>query len=203
MRAAALQRDRDMTSWYSSSSRRRIAARVKARIAVEQGSLGWDCYVGSDGRIIGMKTFGASATLKELQRKFGFEPERVVAASVCCALGADVVIAVNLNGDIIGRHETDNYERNAGNATGAPPEFMTRLVAQLPPALREQASAILPKLVSTTPTSPGFFAVLMTSINIMQDQITRARLAGEPPHVVLVPRLRHVGLMEFNRQPRQ
>ena len=44
----------------------------------------------------------------------------------------------------------------------------------LPPALREQASAILPKLVSTAPTSPGYFAVLMTSINVMQDQITRA-----------------------------
>src|SRR6185503_9981964 len=43
---------------------------VKARIAVEQGSvLGWDRYVGADGRIIGMKTFGASAPLKELQRK--------------------------------------------------------------------------------------------------------------------------------------
>ena len=52
---------------------------VKARIAVEQGSaLGWDRYVGAAGRVIGMKTFGASAPLKELQRKFGFEPERIV-----------------------------------------------------------------------------------------------------------------------------
>ena len=52
---------------------------VKARLAVEQGSvLGWDRYVGPAGRVIGMKTFGASAPLKELQRKFGFEPERVV-----------------------------------------------------------------------------------------------------------------------------
>jgi len=56
---------------------------VKARIAVEQGSvLGWDRYVGADGRIIGMKTFGASAPLKELQRKFGFEPENVVTAAL-------------------------------------------------------------------------------------------------------------------------
>ena len=56
---------------------------VKARIAVEQGSvLGWDRYVGAAGRIIGMKTFGASAPLKELQRKFGFEPERVVATAM-------------------------------------------------------------------------------------------------------------------------
>jgi transketolase len=56
---------------------------VKARIAVEQGSvLGWDRYVGAAGRVIGMKTFGASAPLKELQRKFGFEPERVVEAAM-------------------------------------------------------------------------------------------------------------------------
>ena len=55
---------------------------IKARIAVEQGSvLGWDRYVGAAGQVIGMKTFGASAPLKELQRKFGFEPERVVAAA--------------------------------------------------------------------------------------------------------------------------
>lgn len=55
---------------------------VTARIAVEQGSvLGWERYVGSSGKIIGMKTFGASAPLKELQRKFGFEPERVIAVA--------------------------------------------------------------------------------------------------------------------------
>jgi transketolase len=56
---------------------------VKARIAVEQGSvLGWDRYVGVNGCIIGMKTFGASAPLKELQRKFGFKPEHVVTAAL-------------------------------------------------------------------------------------------------------------------------
>ncbi|MDY0885143.1 transketolase [Dongia soli] len=55
---------------------------IKARVAVEQGSvLGWDRYVGATGQIIGMKTFGGSAPLKELQRKFGFEPERIVAAA--------------------------------------------------------------------------------------------------------------------------
>ena len=56
---------------------------VKARLAVEQGStFGWDRYVGPAGRVIGMQTFGASAPLKELQRKFGFEPERVVAVAM-------------------------------------------------------------------------------------------------------------------------
>jgi transketolase len=55
---------------------------VTARVAVEQAStLGWERYVGPTGRVIGMKTFGASAPLKELQSKFGFEPDRVVAAA--------------------------------------------------------------------------------------------------------------------------
>jgi transketolase len=55
---------------------------VTARVAVEQAStFGWERYVGTSGRVIGMQTFGASAPLKELQRKFGFEPDRVVAAA--------------------------------------------------------------------------------------------------------------------------
>ncbi len=59
-----------------------LPAAVKARVAVEQASaLGWDRYVGATGQVIGMKTFGSSAPLKELQRKFGFEPDHVVAAA--------------------------------------------------------------------------------------------------------------------------
>jgi transketolase len=55
---------------------------VTARVAVEQAStFGWERYVGSSGRVIGMKTFGASAPLKALQEKFGFEPDRVAAAA--------------------------------------------------------------------------------------------------------------------------
>ena len=55
---------------------------VTARVSVEQAStLGWARYVGADGHSIGMRTFGASAPLKELQRKFGFTPENVVFAA--------------------------------------------------------------------------------------------------------------------------
>jgi transketolase len=55
---------------------------VTARVAVEQAStFGWERYVGMGGCVIGMKTFGASAPLKELQKKFGFEPDQVVAAA--------------------------------------------------------------------------------------------------------------------------
>src|SRR5262249_44517885 len=54
---------------------------VTARVAVEQAStFGWERYVGSTGHVIGMNTFGASAPLKELQKKFGFEPDQIVAA---------------------------------------------------------------------------------------------------------------------------
>jgi transketolase len=55
---------------------------VLARVAVEQAStFGWERYVGTTGRIIGMNTFGASAPLKELQKKFGFDPDHVAAAA--------------------------------------------------------------------------------------------------------------------------
>ena len=55
---------------------------VLARVAVEQAStLGWDRYVGPQGRIVGMHTFGASAPLAEVQRRFGFTPERVAEAA--------------------------------------------------------------------------------------------------------------------------
>jgi transketolase len=56
-----------------------LPPQVTARVAVEQAStFGWERYIGRTGRMIGMKTFGASAPLKELQKKFGFEPDHVV-----------------------------------------------------------------------------------------------------------------------------
>jgi transketolase len=59
-----------------------LPAAITARVAVEQASvIGWDRYVGPLGRTIGMHTFGASAPLKELQKKFGFSPAAVVAAA--------------------------------------------------------------------------------------------------------------------------
>jgi transketolase len=59
-----------------------IPPTVTARISVEQGStMGWALYHGSGGCAIGMKTFGASAPLKELEKKFGFTPENVLVAA--------------------------------------------------------------------------------------------------------------------------
>src|SRR5262249_20371894 len=55
---------------------------VSARVSVEQASIyGWSRYVGTHGYSVGMRTFGASAPIKELEKKFGFTPEKVVAAA--------------------------------------------------------------------------------------------------------------------------
>ncbi|KAB2920180.1 MAG: patatin [Hyphomicrobiaceae bacterium] len=122
-----------------------------------------------------------------------------VPVSTCRALGADIVLAVNLNGDLVGRFDSGTTKRTSFASISASPEFVRKLLGQIPPGIREQASAIAPKLLRSAPASPGYFDVLTNAINVMQDQITRARLAGEPPHVMLVPRLRDIGLLEFNR----
>jgi transketolase len=60
-----------------------LPPRIRARVAVEQGSvIGWDRYAGSTGAIIGMHTFGSSAPLKDLLTKFGFTPEKVMQAAM-------------------------------------------------------------------------------------------------------------------------
>ncbi|HSC87765.1 MAG TPA: transketolase C-terminal domain-containing protein, partial [Polyangiaceae bacterium] len=59
-----------------------LPSAVRARVSVEQATtLGWERYVGAEGARIGMHTFGASAPLKDLQKKFGFAPESVVEAA--------------------------------------------------------------------------------------------------------------------------
>jgi transketolase len=69
----------DQTQEYRDSV---LPPEVQARVAIEQAStFGWERYVGAEGRVIGMHTFGASAPLKELQKKFGFEPDHVVSVA--------------------------------------------------------------------------------------------------------------------------
>jgi len=58
-----------------------LAINTIRTLSEQASTFGWERYVGGSGCIIGMKTFGASAPLKELQRKFGFEPAQVVTAA--------------------------------------------------------------------------------------------------------------------------
>ena len=123
-----------------------------------------------------------------------------VPVSVCQALGADVIIAVNLNGDLLGRRfEVDADLPETASQPRAPDDFLEKLLSRLPAAMREHVEPIAPRLFPQGASLPGYFDVLANSLNIMQGHITRARLAGEPPHVMLIPRLSDFGWMEFNR----
>ncbi len=114
-----------------------------------------------------------------------------VPVSLCRAMGAEVVIAVNLNGDIIGRH----IRKAPAPRKDKKVSTEGRLLEKLSVSLKERATS----LISLPSESPGLFEVLASSINIMQDRITRSRMAGDPPDVMLSPRLGHIGLLEFDR----
>ena len=112
-----------------------------------------------------------------------------VPVSVCKALGADVVIAVNLNGDLVGRH-FDHTKRGEKTANGFSSK-MTSLV-------KEYTGSLLPDTKSAQ-QQPGLFDAVAGSVNIIQDRITRSRLAGDPPDILLAPKLSQIGLLEFYR----
>lgn len=131
-----------------------------------------------------------------------------VPVSVCKALGADVVIAVNLNGDIVGKHS--NHRRNGGarrdknsssNADGSEGKkgrSENHLVAYVKNTLRSYSDSILSNFGSSE-EAPGLFETLAGSVNITQDRITRTRLAEDNPDIIIAPALAHIGLLEFYR----
>jgi len=122
-----------------------------------------------------------------------------VPVSTCRALGADVVIAVNLNGSL-----ADRKERFAGRETrlslGLPEnEFFQRVSEGLKP-LRQKVKEWLPDdEEEKAPRCPNVFEVMAGSIDIMQDLLTQNRLAEDRPAVLIEPNLAHMGLMEFDR----
>ena len=111
-----------------------------------------------------------------------------VPVSVCRALGADIVIAVNLNGDILGKH----FENKPITKTeGA-------IIGTLIGTVKEYSSSLFPSLKSKD-NIPGLLDAIAGSINITQDRITRSRMAGDPPDILLTPKLSHIGLLEYYR----
>lgn len=110
--------------------------------------------------------------------------------ALCRHLGADQVIAVNLNSDIVGR----NF--NARQKLAAPNLLLERLGAGLQSLLGANPPEETPSPESNAP--PGLFDVMASAIHIMQDRITRAQLADDPPDVVLAPCLAHLGLIDFD-----
>lgn len=131
-----------------------------------------------------------------------------VPISLARAMGADYIIAVNLNSDLVGRHfsldqsdvAADNQENqkqledvekdNPGIAA-----WGAKLKADFDIRLASFISSLRKKSIS----KPGLFDVIAGSINIMQERITNSRMAEDPPDVLITPKLSHIGLMEFDR----
>lgn len=123
-----------------------------------------------------------------------------VPVSVCRALGAEFIIAVNLNGDLVGHHlPLQAAPADEPKKLTPPAGKLEKLLAEFPAGIRNGASTIVAEYFGTNADTPGYFDVLAGSINIMQDFITRSRMAGDPPDILLTPRLAQIGLLEFNR----
>ena len=118
-----------------------------------------------------------------------------VPVSAARALGARMVVAVNLNADLIGRgstiaaHGTDDDDEKVIEVAAPRGGFRAMFGAER--AIKRQFLG--------QGGRPGFSTVMMEAFNIMQDRITRARLAGDPPDVTISPRLGGVGLLDFDR----
>lgn len=124
-----------------------------------------------------------------------------VPISLCRAMGADVIIAVNLNGDIIGKHarKRKGHTRKVSMSENAEAAFLERMSSHLKSSLHETSDEIWSRLFGESHDAPGMLEVLASSLNIMQDRITRSRMGGDPPEIILSPRLSHLGLMEFDQ----
>lgn len=117
-----------------------------------------------------------------------------VPVSACLAMGARLTIAVDLNADLIGKAAKpgQSYQTVTGfdifNENDVSPEDQKRFKGTLSQRLfRREAN------------SPSLFGVMVSSLNIIQDRLTRSRLAGDPPDVHIKPRIGHIGLLEFEK----
>jgi NTE family protein len=116
-----------------------------------------------------------------------------VPVSVCRALGAELVIAANLNADQLGKLKVTRGRR-WGRAGALEPDLLEQSRA-----LKGRGGTVWRQLARPERATPSLFSVMVAALNITQDRITRARLAGDPPDVTIRPDLGHIGLLEFDR----
>ncbi|CAA0100486.1 patatin-like phospholipase family protein [Zhongshania aliphaticivorans] len=137
-----------------------------------------------------------------------------VPVSVCRALGADIIIGVDLNSDLVGRQKVltdakapaneETIEEEESEDEELLPEeaeddpFLGAAFSRFANSIKEATSNFRNNNAEKKPEPPSTMSVMMSAINIMQDRITRSRLAGEPADIMLWPRLGHIGLLEFS-----
>jgi len=112
-----------------------------------------------------------------------------VPVSLARAMGADVVIAVDLSSDLLGRRLREEPE----------PELPESDISEWRRRFQKNLSALIPSSSDNEPELPSMLEVVANSIDIMQVRISRSRMAGDPPEVIVTPRLAHFGLLDFHR----
>jgi NTE family protein len=123
-----------------------------------------------------------------------------VPVSAARALGARLVIAVNVNTDLYGRGTTiHDHGAEAADAAAETEATITEVAAQRGLLGRFASERSAKRHLLGTPGRPGISTVMVEAFNIMQDRLTRARLAGDPPDVLISPRLGRIGLFDFHR----
>ncbi len=112
-----------------------------------------------------------------------------VPVSVCRALGAEIVIAVNLNADIVSK-QSIKKKRNE--------EEGSDIFSTIKKSMKNY-SGLFFKKTNGKNSPPNLLDAIACSMNITQDRTTRSRMAGDPPDLLLSPKLAHIGLLEFDR----
>ena len=120
-----------------------------------------------------------------------------VPISTCRALGADIVIAVNLNGDIAGKHfrEVEN-EPDTTSIISSESDSWMEMISR---TVKEYSDSLFANHKQQQDAAPGLFDAIAGSINITQDRITRFRIASDPPDILITPRLMQISPLEFYR----
>jgi len=124
-----------------------------------------------------------------------------VPVSLSRAMGADIVVAVNLNSDIMGKPRLRRMADPPQNGrNGENQRVQSRWQAFLNQVAQQRNLTSFKNLFQEqSGRGPSIFDVMATSVKIMQDRITQQRLTVEPPEILVKPKLAHIGLMDFNQ----
>lgn len=118
-----------------------------------------------------------------------------VPVSICQALGAELILAVNVNADQLGK--TRRRDQNVPSIAGF--DLLQEIEKGGVTAPGSKLGALTRRVFRRETDRPSMFGVMISALSIVQDRITRSRLAGDPPDVHITPRLGHIGLFEFDR----